>query len=65
MSGQHIKTALFNTWQWVVILSTVITVGATVTAFAFNTFETKSEISEYITKRLDRIENKLDTLLAK
>ena len=59
---------LFSTWQWMTIIGSVVTVGAAVTAFAFNTFEAKSDFGQYfglINQRLDRIEQKLDVALAR
>lgn len=59
---------LFSTWQWLTVVGIVVTTGAAVTAFAFNTFETKSNFEQYLSliiQRLDRMEAKIDNLLTK
>lgn len=63
--------SLFSTWQWLTIMATIISMGAAVTAFAFNVLDgklSKAEFAQYIDgfgRRLDRIEAKIDKVLEK
>lgn len=58
------KLPVFTTWQWVTIVGGLVVAGVSATSFAFNTFETKEEISR-VYQTLDRIENKIDLIIEK
>jgi hypothetical protein len=59
------KDGTFNKWY---VIGAIVASAATLTAFAFQTFETKDDAKEKkgdIVERLIRIEGKVDTLLTK
>ena len=47
------------------LILSVMASGAGIITYAFATFETKEHIKDDVTKRLDRIEDKLDRLIEK
>jgi hypothetical protein len=58
---------LFSAWQWLTIVGGLVVAGVSVTAFAFSTFETKTDFVEIVSdmrQTMIRIETKLDQALA-
>jgi len=58
----------FTVSEWIAWLGATIIACASLTAFAYQTFQTKDAASEHktdIVHRLDRIETKVDELLKK
>ena len=57
-----------KTKEWIQWLGATLIAGLTLSAFAFTNFQTKEEagtVQDMILKRLDRIEEKLDTFILK
>lgn len=54
---------LFSTWQWITLISGLCVTGVSLTAFAFNTFELKTNFEKLVDRldqRFDRLEQKID-----
>lgn len=59
--------SLFDNVQWLGGFFVMMTAGLSITVFLFTSFESKSDAKDYrsaIEKRLERIEVKLDAIIA-
>lgn len=68
MRESHHGRPTLSTWQWITMVGGLVVACVSVTAFAFSTFETKTDFVETITdmrQTLLRIESKLDAVLEK
>lgn len=62
MPDQPRRAQIFTNGQWATIIGGLVMAAVSVTAFAFTTFEQKSDLRDWLSgidRRLDRIENSL------